>query len=249
MTTLESKFMTRIVNVAGTPFTIKMGVVTPDDQAHTLFDQTLSNIRHFLRHVNKITTPALNAGNPIETRQALTKQELVPLQHQFMFVDNATPATLMTDGITYTMIQQWAMQQAYRKYLAPLLSHKHVFAVAIESSGNVQVGTAADTAFTWTLGVTSRRHQQTMLAVYSLRNGALATQRFDRANQKITQATIVSRDLAEAGAWAAIAAATSESEFLRIAVIQRLSGLLISSEQESQSLERGIVLQHQLVAV
>ncbi|HAT54669.1 MAG TPA: hypothetical protein DCW31_05440, partial [Lactobacillus sp.] len=127
--------------------------------------------------------------------------------------------------------------------------HDRVFAAAIEYNGNIQVGTADETSFTWTLGVTAPRNHQTMLAVYRLKNGALATQRFERENRSLTQATIMARDLAEAGAWATIATATSESEFLRMAVMQRLSGLLVISEQESQSLERGVVQQHQLVAV
>ncbi|MGV0168510.1 hypothetical protein ACRYI5_07875 [Furfurilactobacillus sp. WILCCON 0119] len=248
-TTTEAKFMTRIINVMGVPFTLKMGTLTIETDAHLTFDQTVKNVAHYLHHIEKITTIPQDA-TPLERQRGLAKTELTPLLHQFDFINHVAQSSLDQSTLMTILTRQWAIRQAFIKYLQPLLQLPSVFAVALECPGTIQVGTAADTTFTWTIGVETPHRANT---AYQLQNGAVVTQSANLATDNNTsnllQATIVASDLAEASTWATIAVGTAIPSFLRIAVTHRLSGFLISSPTAGQSLDRGTVQQHDLVAV
>lgn len=111
-------------------------------------------------------------------------------------------------------VKGWAVEQATRRWLAPLVGGRGVIAVGLNVGGDMQLLTADDADWEWRVGIADPRLRGDVLTVLGIRGGAVATSgpaergahitdpRTGRPAVGLAGVTVVADDLTEADVWA-----------------------------------------------
>jgi thiamine biosynthesis lipoprotein len=115
-------------------------------------------------------------------------------------------------------VKGWAVERAARAHLAPLVSPMgSAVAVGINAGGDMQLFTAPDHNWTWTVAIADPRQQGQVLATLEVVDGAVATSgpgergahiidpRTERPATGVLSATVVADSLTRADVWATAA--------------------------------------------
>lgn len=129
----------------------------------------------------------------------------------------------------------WAIEQAFEKYLLPLLSDTKIIGVSLNGGGDLKAKTTDKVDFHWGIGIENPDDLQMLLTSYYLKNGAVATSGSSKRgenivreyNSLIKQVTIVSDSLVDADIWATAGIASGYDKFSLQIKRFKLSGLMV----------------------
>lgn len=136
-------------------------------------------------------------------------------------------------------VKGWSVERVARAHLAPLLARPGVVAAGINAGGDMQLLTAPDADWTWKVGIVDPADRSRVLAVTSVRNGAIATSGGAERGPHIidprsgtpatgaASGTVVSDALSHADAWATAAVVAGVDDLTWIARAGRTSGMIV----------------------
>ncbi|KAA8815335.1 FAD:protein FMN transferase [Bifidobacterium callitrichos] len=212
---------------------------SPASHLDTLLDEVTPRIAAFLADVDSTFSPfrddsqvaaarrgdwsALLHPGPLDGRPVTAFAEIYALAQQ---------AKALTDGHFDPMhagvydptgiVKGWAVEEAHRRFLKPLLDTGRCEAAAIGGGGDIQTGVSNNSCFTWNIGVAdpfSPTHDATLRTI-TLRNGGIATSGTSARGEHITrrahdlaQVTVVDDRLTFADMWATAAISAGERDF------------------------------------
>ncbi len=114
-------------------------------------------------------------------------------------------------------VKGWAVEQAFRDHLEPLLSRPGATAIGINAGGDMQLATAPGSDWTWNIGIADPVKPGHLLATVAITSGAVATSGTSERGAHIidprsglpavdlTSATVVADSLTTADLWATAA--------------------------------------------
>lgn len=151
-------------------------------------------------------------------------------------------------------VKGWATEHAARSMLAPLLGRAGIDAVGINVGGDMQLFTAADSAWLWHVGVADPASSGGVSATMEVRNGAVATSGTAERGAHIidphtnapvlgvASATVVADGLELADMWATTAVIAGFDDLSWIASPGVRSGLVVSSDGRVRRWANGLEL-------
>lgn len=232
----------RVIHAMTIPFTIQLvdGREAATERLDALLDNVTPRIATFLADVESTFSPfrddsqiaAARRGNwsallrpgPLDGRPGTTAfAEIYALAQQ---------AKALTDGHFDPMhagvydptgiVKGWAVEEAHRRFLKPLLDTGRCEAAAIGGGGDIQTGVRDDSDFVWRIGVADPfdTTNPATLCTITLRNGGIATsgtsargEHITRRTHDLAQATVVDDRLTFADMWATAAISAGERDF------------------------------------
>lgn len=137
-------------------------------------------------------------------------------------------------------VKGWAVEEAARRHLAPLVERE--IAVGINAGGDMQLFTAVDTDWRWSVGIADPRHPGTVIATIEVADGAVATSgtaerghhiidpRSGKPASEVVSATVVADSLAHADVWATAAVVAGFDDRSWISGAATRTGLLVTDD-------------------
>lgn len=145
------------------------------------------------------------------------------------------------------LVKGWAIEEAFFRYIQPLLDANLLIAGSINGGGDMQVGVQKGSDFRWTIGI-EHPIKKTIVATYELKNGALATSGNTKRGMHIQtkrdttqQVTILAPYLSLADCWATVGVAADESQFQHLIRKEALTGLTYLDDQHSYHYQQGVI--------
>lgn len=216
---------TKLIQAMGMPFT----VIAIDADAEA-FQEAAQQIATFLQKVDRDFSPfKVNSLVSRFQRGELLPGDWTPELHTVYGL--AARAETETGGAfdpyfrgvwdPTGVTKGWAIQEAYSRYLAPLLT-QGATAVALNGAGDMQMGVATGCSWRWGVGIEDPQDSQQLLYRYELQNAAVATSGFSKrgdhilikdATHSLQQATVLAPTLVVADVWATAALAMGRGAF------------------------------------
>lgn len=138
------------------------------------------------------------------------------------------------------LVKGWAVERAARRHLAPLVDRN--LAVGINAGGDMQLFTADDADWHWTVGIADPHRPGRTLATVPITNGAVATSGTAERGAHITDprtgtpalslasATVVADGLTRADLWATVAAVAGFDDRSWIERAATRTGILVAAD-------------------
>jgi len=144
-------------------------------------------------------------------------------------------------------VKGWAIENAFMKYIKPLIDNNILEAGAINGAGDMQVGTRLDSNFFWKIGIENPEDKEKIIAKYSIKNGAVATSGLSKKGQHIKsdndinhiQVTVVGTYLSEVDVLAIAGVVANEKIWREIVENKLLTGILLTKEGIKRVFEEG----------
>jgi thiamine biosynthesis lipoprotein len=139
-------------------------------------------------------------------------------------------------------VKGWAVEEAARRQLAPLVHRPGVVATGINAGGDLQLFTADSADWQWRIGIADPGRPGAVVATLAVANGAVATSgtaerghhivdpRSGQAARGVASATVVADGLAAADVWATAAVVAGASDLSWISNAATRSGVLIGAD-------------------
>jgi len=136
-------------------------------------------------------------------------------------------------------VKGWAVEQAARRHLEPLVSQPGVVAAGINAGGDMQLFTADGAEWVWHVGIADPARPGEILATIDVRNGAVATSgsaergrhildpRTGEPVADVVSATVVAAGLAAADVWATAATVAGFDDLTWLPVADTRTGILV----------------------
>jgi len=137
-------------------------------------------------------------------------------------------------------VKGWAVEEASRRHLAPLLSS--AIAVGINAGGDLQLFTAAGADWQWHVGIADPHNRGRMIATIDITDGAVATSgtserghhildpRTGEPATGVASATIVADGLAHADVWATAAVVAGPTDRSWITASASRTGVTVGDD-------------------
>ena len=144
----------------------------------------------------------------------------------------------------------WAIENAFMKYIKPLIDSNIIEAGAINGAGDIQVGTRLDSDFSWEIGIENPEDKEKIIAKYSIKNGAVATSGLSKKGQHIksdndinhVQVTVVGTYLSDVDVLATAGVVSDEKIWSEIVENKLLTGILLTKEGIKRVFEEGKIM-------
>ncbi|HEL1761923.1 TPA: FAD:protein FMN transferase [Streptococcus suis] len=135
------------------------------------------------------------------------------------------------------LVKGWVIEKIFQNKLHPYLQHPDVEAVCLNGGGDMQFATKDTSDFVWKIGIENPENLKEILAVFTAKNGAIATSGYSKRGQHIQsqndiqQITFMDTSLTRADVWATAGLSIPENALKEAIAQQQLSGLYIKSQQ------------------
>ena len=144
-------------------------------------------------------------------------------------------------------VKGWAIENAFMKYIKPLIDNNIIEAGAINGAGDMQVGTKSNSNFSWEIGIENPEDKEKIIARYSLKNGAVATSGLSKKGQHIksdndinhVQVSVVGIYLSDVDVLATVGVVANEKIWSEIVENKLLTGVLLTKEGIKRVFEEG----------
>ena len=144
-------------------------------------------------------------------------------------------------------VKGWAIENAFMKYIKPLIDSNIIEAGAINGAGDMQVGTKSNSNFFWKIGIENPEDKEKIIAKYSLKNGAVATSGLSKKGQHIksdneinhVQVTVVGTNLSDVDVLATAGVVANERIWSEIVENKLLTGILLTKKGIKRVFEEG----------
>ncbi len=140
------------------------------------------------------------------------------------------------------LVKGWAVEEAARRDLAPLVEDPRVTAVGIAAGGDMQLLTDPASSWVWNVGIADPFHTGRLIARIPVTSGAVATSgpaergahisdpRTGEPASGVASATVVADSLTTADLWATTAVVAGLEDLAWVRGAGTTSGLLVSSD-------------------
>jgi thiamine biosynthesis lipoprotein len=141
-------------------------------------------------------------------------------------------------------VKGWAVENAARRHLAPLIARADVIAAGISAGGDMQLFTSDAADWRWSVGIADPHRPGAILATIDVVNGAVATSgtaergmhildpRTGSAATSVASATVVADGLTAADVWATVAVVAGADDLSWVADASTRTGIICSSTGE-----------------
>lgn len=139
------------------------------------------------------------------------------------------------------------IENAFMKYIKPLIDNNIIEAGAINGAGDMQVGTKLESNFFWKIGIENPEDKGKIIAKYSIKNGAVATSGLSKRGRHIKsdndinhiQVTVVGTYLSDVDVLATAGVVANENIWSEIVKNKQLTGVLLTKEGIKRVFEEG----------
>ena len=252
------KFKTYVLNRMNMPFTIAFVRVDFDEMLIDALNQVVNDIDKYLKNVEEKFSPFL--PDSLVSRHTDLGEELqdtfFDLEYQEVY-SRSIIAKKETQGLfdpfydgKYNptgFVKGWAIENAFMKYIKPLIDNNIIEAGAINGAGDIQVGTRLDNDFSWEIGIENPENKEKIIAKYSIKNGAVATSGLSKKGEHIksdneinhVQITVVGRYLSDVDVLATAGVVANEKIWSEIIENKLLTGILLTKKGIKRVFEEG----------
>ena len=252
------KYKMYVLNRMNMPFTIVFVRDNFDEILIEALNQVTNEIGKYLKNVEEKFSPFLpDSLVSIHTDVGEVLQEdFFDLEYQEVY-GRSLIAKKETKGLfdpffdgEYNptgFVKGWAIENAFMKYIKPLIDNNIIEAGAINGAGDMQVGTRIDSDFSWEIGIENPEDKEKIIARYSLKNGAVATSGLSKKGQHIksdndinhVQVTVVGTYLSDVDVLATVGVVANEKIWSEIVENKLLTGILLTKEGIKRVFEDG----------
>ena len=252
------KFKTYVLNRMNMPFTIAFVRDSFDEILADVLNQIVNEIDKYLQNVEEKFSPFLSES--LVSRHTDIGEELqddfFDIEYQEVY-SRSIIAKKETHGLfdpffdgKYNptgFVKGWAIENAFMKYIKPLIDNNILEAGAINGAGDMQVGTRLDSSFSWKIGIENPEDKEKIIAKYSIKNGAVATSGLSKRGRHIKsdndinhiQVTVVGTYLSEVDVLATAGVVANEKIWREIVENKLLTGILLTKEGIKRVFEEG----------
>ena len=252
------KFKTYVLKRMNMPFTIAFVRDSFDEILADVLNQIVNEIDKYLQNVEEKFSPFLSES--LVSRHTDIGEELqddfFDIEYQEVY-SRSIIAKKETQGLfdpffngKYNptgFVKGWAIENAFMKYIKPLIDNNIIEAGAINGAGDIQVGTRLDSDFSWEIGIENPENKEKIIAKYSIKNGAVATSGLSKKGQHIksdndinhVQVTVVGTYLSDVDVLATAGVVANEKIWSEIVENKLLTGILLTKEGIKRVFEEG----------
>ena len=252
------KFKTYVLKRMNMPFTIAFVRDSFDETLIDVLNQIVNEIDKYLQNVEEKFSPFLSES--LVSRHTDIGEELqddfFDIEYQEVY-SRSIIAKKETHGLfdpffdgKYNptgFVKGWAIENAFMKYIKPLIDNNILEAGAINGAGDMQVVTRLDSNFSWKIGIENPEDKEKIIAKYSIRNGAVATSGLSKKGQHIKsdndinhiQVTVVGTYLSDVDVLATAGVVAHEKIWREIVENKLLTGILLTKEGIKRVFEEG----------
>ena len=252
------KFKTYVLKRMNMPFTIAFVRDSFDEILIDALNQIVYEIDKYLQNVEEKFSPFLSES--LVSRHTDLGEELqddfFDIEYQEVY-SRSIIAKKETQGLfdpffngKYNptgFVKGWAIENAFMKYIKPLIDNNIIEAGAINGAGDIQVGTRFDSNFSWEIGIENPEDKEKIIAKYSIKNGAVATSGLSKKGQHIksdndinhVQVTVVGTYLSDVDVLATAGVVANEKIWSEIVENKLLTGILLTKEGIKRVFEEG----------
>ena len=255
------KFKTYVLKRMNMPFTIAFVRDSFDEILADVLNQIVNEIDKYLQNVEEKFSPFLSES--LVSRHTDIGEELqddfFDIEYQEVY-SRSIIAKKETHGLfdpffdgKYNptgFVKGWAIENAFMKYIKPLIDNNILEAGAINGAGDMQVGTRLDSSFSWKIGIENPEDKEKIIAKYSIKNGAVATSGLSKRGRHIKsdndinhiQVTVVGTYLSEVDVLATAGVVANEKIWREIVENKLLTGILLTKEGIKRVFEEGKIM-------
>ena len=252
------KFKTYVLKRMNMPFTIAFVRDSFDEILIDALNQIVYEIDKYLQNVEEKFSPFLSES--LVSRHTDLGEELqddfFDIEYQEVY-SRSIIAKKETQGLfdpffngKYNptgFVKGWAIENAFMKYIKPLIDNNIIEAGAINGAGDIQVGTRLDSNFSWEIGIENPEDKEKIIAKYSIKNGAVATSGLSKKGQHIksdndinhVQVTVVGTYLSDVDVLATAGVVANEKIWSEIVENKLLTEILLTKEGIKRVFEEG----------
>ena len=252
------KFKTYVLKRMNMPFTIAFVRDSFDEILIDALNQIVYEIDKYLQNVEEKFSPFLSES--LVSRHTDLGEELqddfFDIEYQEVY-SRSIIAKKETQGLFNPFfngkynptgfVKGWAIENAFMKYIKPLIDNNIIEAGAINGAGDIQVGTRLDSNFSWEIGIENPEDKGKIIAKYSIKNGAVATSGLSKKGQHIksdndinhVQVTVVGTYLSDVDVLATAGVVANEKIWSEIVESKLLTGILLTKEGIKRVFEEG----------
>lgn len=252
------KFKTYVLKRMNMPFTIAFVRDSFDEILIDALNQIVYEIDKYLQNVEEKFSPFLSES--LVSRHTDLGEELqddfFDIEYQEVY-SRSIIAKKETQGLFNPFfdgkynptgfVKGWAIENAFMKYIKPLIDNNIIEAGAINGAGDIQVGTRLDNNFSWEIGIENPEDKGKIIAKYSIKNGAVATSGLSQKGQHIksdniinhVQVTVVGTYLSDVDVLATAGVVANEKIWSEIVKNKQLTGILLTKEGIKRVFEEG----------
>lgn len=252
------KFKTYVLKRMNMPFTIAFVRNSFDEILIDALNQIVYEIDKYLQNVEEKFSPFLSES--LVSRHTDLGEELqddfFDIEYQEVY-SRSIIAKKETQGLFNPFfdgkynptgfVKGWAIENAFMKYIKPLIDNNIIEAGAINGAGDIQVGTRLDNNFSWGIGIENPEDKGKIIAKYSIKNGAVATSGLSKKGQHIksdndinhVQVTVVGTYLSDVDVLATAGVVANEKIWSEIVKNKQLTGILLTKEGIKRVFEEG----------
>ena len=252
------KYKTYVLKRMNMPFTISLVNNKFDETLVVALNQIVNEIDKYLQNVEEKFSPFLSES--LVSRHTDLGEELqddfFDIEYQEVY-SRSIIAKKETHGLfdpffdgKYNptgFVKGWAIENAFMKYIKPLIDNNILEAGAINGAGDMQVGTRLDSNFSWKIGIENPEDKEKIIAKYSIKNGAVATSGLSKKGQHIksdndinhVQVTVVGTYLSEVDVLATAGVVANENIWSEIIKNKQLTGILLTKDGVKRVFEEG----------
>ena len=252
------KYKTYVLNRMNMPFTIVFVRDNFDEALIEALNQIVNEIDKYLKNVEEKFSPFLSdslVSRHTDVGEVL-QEDFFDLEYQEVY-GRSLIAKKETKGLfdpffdgEYNptgFVKGWAIENAFMKYIKPLIDNNIIEAGAINGAGDMQVGTKSNSNFSWEIGIENPEDKEKIIARYSLKNGAVATSGLSKKGQHIksdndinhVQVTVVGTYLSDVDVLATVGVVANEKIWSEIVENKLLTGILLTKEGIKRVFEEG----------
>lgn len=255
------EFKTYVLKRMNMPFTIAFVRVDFDEILIDALNQIVNEIDKYLQNVEEKFSPFLSES--LVSRHTDLGEELqedfFDLEYQEVY-SRSIIAKKETQGLFNPFfdgkynptgfVKGWAIENAFMKYIKPLIDNNIIEAGAINGAGDIQVGTKLDSNFSWKIGIENPEVKEKIIAKYSIKNGAVATSGLSKKGEHIksdndikhVQVTVVGTYLSDVDVLATAGVVANEKVWREIVEKNKLTGILLTKEGIKRVFEEGKII-------
>ena len=252
------KFKIYVLKRMNMPFTIAFVRADFDKMLVDALNQIVNEIDKYLQNVEEKFSPF--STESLVSRHTdigeVLQEDFFDLEYQEVY-SRSVIAKKETQGLfdpffdgKYNptgFVKGWAIENAFMKYIKPLIDNNIIVAGAINGAGDIQVGTRLDSNFSWEIGIENPEDKEKIIAKYSIKNGAVATSGLSKKGQHIksdndinhVQVTVVGTYLSDVDVLATAGVVSDEKIWSEIVESKLLTGILLTKEGIKRVFEEG----------
>lgn len=255
------KYKTYVLKRMNMPFTIIFVRDNFDETLIEALNQIVNEIDKYLKNVEEKFSPFLPES--LVSRHTdlggILQEDFFDLEYQEVY-GRSLIAKKETQGLFNPFfdgkynptgfVKGWAIENAFMKYIKPLIDNNIIEAGAINGAGDMQVATRLESNFSWEIGIENPEDKEKIIARYSIQNGAVATSGISKKGHHIksdndikhVQVTVVGTYLSDVDVLATAGVVANEKVWREIVENKKLTGILLTNKGIKIVFEEGKII-------